>query len=583
MKEPEENENSKETENPKQDEIQNQNQNQQEIVEWRKEAIKGNFMPAVIMLEKKKININDIVDENTKETLLHLAGHFSYFNVIRVLIEKFNADINQKNQNGYSLLFLLVGTTDFNIIIFSYLLKQKNLIIDTYDNFSLNPLVHSIMTSFHYAFLYFVHEGLINKHKDNYGNPLLYFSIVNNNKFAFIYLIYNKINNINSKYFNNGQILSDVLITNANNSITKFIGKYLYKDLDLNSIISCRKNILDFDKYNIYNYELLNTIYYFKTKNYIGFLISLFNKSNLENEIENDNSNNNAKENKGNKEFKFGYYYKIINLRFMYYNLLLPIISSLYKFFSIFIYFTLLYYITNEQNNTLNEHPRPNNYIYTTISFLIFYNIIIVLFNTKKAIKEKVNKNQKSLEEEITINLKDKIENLPDIEEICPCCDHIKDITSYHCYLCGYCIPYRVFHSNLFGCCISKKNIIFYLLYIIFKINIYYICLRNALKANPTNNGLICVFFPFWYKTSLKTFCLQSFIGGVIIIHLGHLISLLLCLSVKTPYKYIFEMDKRVYYKCLKENQVNKYIVQVPEINNEKKIKNLFNFLFKKE
>ncbi len=221
MKEPEENENSKETENSKQDEI--QNQNQQEIVEWRKEAIKGNFMPAVIMLEKKKININDIVDENTKETLLHLAGHFSYFNVIRVLIEKFNADINQKNQNGYSLLFLLVGTTDFNIIIFSYLLKQKNLIIDTYDNFSLNPLVHSIMTSFHYAFLYFVHEGLINKHKDNYGNPLLYFSIVNNNKFAFIYLIYNKINNINNLYFYYGQNLINLLIKNLNNSITKFI------------------------------------------------------------------------------------------------------------------------------------------------------------------------------------------------------------------------------------------------------------------------------------------------------------------------------------------------------------------------
>ena len=113
--------------------------------------------------------------------------------------------------------------------------------------------------------------------------------------------------------------------------------------------------------------------------------------------------------------------------------------------------------------------------------------------------------------------------------------------------------------------------------------NFYYICLINALKANPTNNGLICVFFPFWYKTALKTFILQSIIGGIIVIHLGHLLSLLLCLSVKTPYKFIFELDKKVYYKCLRENKVNKFIVQVPEINDEKKIKNLFNFLFKKE
>ena len=103
----------------------------------------------------------------------------------------------------------------------------------------------------------------------------------------------------------------------------------------------------------------------------------------------------------------------------------------------------------------------------------------------------------------------------------------------------------------------------------------------NALKANPTNNGLICVIFPFWYYTSLKTFILQSFIGGLIVINLGHLFSLLFCLSVKTPYKYIFELDKKVYYKCLNENPNNKTIYQVPEINDEKKIKNLFNFIFK--
>ena len=589
MKEPEENESLKgdgvQQENKNIKDNESEKENKPEIVEWRKEALTGNFMPAVIMLEQKKINVNDIVDENNKETLLHLAGHFSYYNVIRVLIEKFHADINLKNKNGYSLLFLLVGTTDFNIINFSYLIKQEKLIIDTYDNFGLNPLVHSIITSFHYAFLYFINEDLIDKHKDNYGNPLIYFSIVNNNKFVFIYLIYNKINDINSKYFNSRKNLSDVLINNSNNSITKFIGKYLYNELDINSIASCRKNILDFEKYNIYNYELLNTIYFFKTKNYLGFLCSLFNKSKLENENEsNDNNININNNNKDNKEFKFGYYYKIINLRFMFYNLILPSLSSIYKFFFLFTYFTLLYYITNEQNNELNEYPRPNYSIYNTIIFILFYNIIIFLFNTKKPRKENnKNRNRNILESEIASNLKDKIENLPDIEEICPCCAVVKKISSIHCYLCGNCIPFRVFHSNLFGCCISKKNIIFYLLYAILKINIYYICLRNALKANPTNNGLICVFFPFWYKTSLKTFALQSFIGGVIVIHLGHLISVLLCLSVKTPYKYIFEADKRVYYKCLRENQVNKYIVQVPEINDEKKIKNIFNFLFKSE
>ena len=548
-------------------------ESQIEKVEWRKEAVKGNFMPAIIMLEQNKIKVNDIVEENNGDTLLILAGRFSYYNVIRVLIEKFNADINVKNKNGYSLLYIMTGRTDFNIINFSYLLRQQNLEIDSYDIFGMSPLVHSITTLFHYAFIYFVHEGLVEKFKDKYGNQLIYFAIINNNKFAFIYLIFNKKNNINSKYFNNSKLLSDILITNPHNSIIKFIAKYFNKELDINNIKSCRKNILDFDSYNVYNYELLNTLYYYKTKDYYGFLSALLNKSNIDSIEE---QNNNKKEN------KFGYYYKYINLRFMIYNLILPSLSPLNKLFLFFIYFSLIYYISNEKNNILNEKPRPNNYIYNTISFLLFYTIILILFNTKKPPKSDENK-KNNLEEEVSSNLKDKVENLPDVEEICPACAQIKNISTIHCYLCGNCIPFRVFHSNLFSCCISKMNIIYYLLYVILKINIYYICLINALKANPTNNGLICVFFPFWYKTSLKTFILQGFIGSLIVIHFGHLLSLLFCLSVKTPYKYIFGLDKRVYYKCLKENKINNNIVQVPEINDEKKIKNIYNFLFKKE
>ena len=556
-------------------------ENPNEIVDWKKEALKGNFMPAVIMLEQNKINVNDIVDENNQETLLHLAGKFTYYNVIRVLIEKFNADINIKNKNGNTLLHFMVGSTSFNIINFTYLINQKNLDINSIDNFGMSPLILSVITSFHYAFFYFINEKLLEKYKDNYNNPLIYFAIINDNKFGFIYLIYNKINNINNKYFNDTKTLSDILITNANNSIPKFIAKYLYKELDLNSIISCRKNILDFDTYNIYNYELLNTVYYYKTKDYKGFFSALLNKSIIE-KIENQNNYNNNNNNNDKKENKFGYYYKLINLRFMFYNLFLPSLSSFYKLSFLYIYFILLYFITNEKNNELNTNPKPNYYIYNTISFILFYSVIFILFNSKKPPKIEENK-KGSLESEISIKLKNKIEELPDIEEICPSCSKIKNISTIHCYLCGNCIPYRVFHSNLFGCCITKKNILYYLFYIILKMNFYYICLINALKANPTNNGLICVFFPFWYKTSLKTFILQSIIGGIIVIHLGHLLSLLLCLSVKTPYKFIFELDKKVYYKCLRENKVNKFIVQVPEINDEKKIKNLFNFLFKKE
>ena len=85
-------------------------------VSWREEALKGNFMPAMIMLENKRINVNEIIQPFTQETLLLIAGRFGYFNVLRTLIEKFKADINYKNINGHSLLFLIVSTTNGNLV-----------------------------------------------------------------------------------------------------------------------------------------------------------------------------------------------------------------------------------------------------------------------------------------------------------------------------------------------------------------------------------------------------------------------------------------------------------------------------------
>ena len=257
-------------------------ENPNEVVDFRQQAIGGNFMPAIIMLEKNLIKVDDIIDEEKGETLLHLAGRFTFFNVIRVLIEKFHADINKKNKSGHTLLFLIVSSYDYNIINFAYLIKREELETDLFDCNGMSPLVHSVMTSFHFAFLYFIDEGLLEKYKDNYNNPLMYFAIVYNNKFVLSYLLSNKKNEINSKYFNNSQSLSDILITNQYNSITKFLAKYYYNEIDLNTIASCRNNILDFDSYNIYNYEILNTLYFYKTKDYFGFISSIFKKHNIE-------------------------------------------------------------------------------------------------------------------------------------------------------------------------------------------------------------------------------------------------------------------------------------------------------------
>ena len=553
---------------------------EKKIVSWKEEALKGNFMPAMIMLEQNKINVNEIVNPSNKETLLHLAGRFGYFNVMRTLIEKFHADINAKNISGYSLLFLIVSSTGRNLVHFYYLIGQENLDIDIVDIHGMSPLSHSILTNFHFPFLYFINAGLLHKIKDNYGNQVIYFAFVNNNKFALSYLLDNKKFDLSTKFFNNSQTLSDILITNQYNSITKFLVKYYWDKMDLNNIITCRKNILSFNAYNIYNYELLNTLYYFKTQNYLGFISSIIRRNNIEDEKKQLNNINN---NKILSQNNYGYYYKYINLRMMFYNLLLPIISPLYKFLFLFIYFSLIYYISNEENNPQNPNPRTSNNKYELISFSLLNIILIFLFNSKINTIPKKEKSDTNLEEEISTKLLTDLKNLPDIEEICPSCAHIKDISSIHCYLCKGCVPHKIFHSNLFGCCISKSNINEYLIYILLKLNFYCVCVMNVLKSNPTDNSIRSALVPFRHITSLKTFIIQTALLAIMIINIGQFIGLLLVLSVKTPYKYIYKLDKRVYYKCLEENKLTKGIVQVPEINDKKTIKNIFSFLFKNE
>lgn len=544
-------------------------------VSWREEALKGNFMPAMIMLENNKINVNEIVQPFTKESLLLLAGRFGYFNVLRTLIEKFKADINFKNINGHSLLFLIVSSTNGNLVHFYYLINQKNLEIDIIDRNGMSPLAHSIMTNFHFPFIYFVNAGLLNKINDPFGNNIMYFALANKNKFALDYLINNQKFDLSYKYFNNTKSLGDILIENQHISMTKFLVKYYWNIIDLNCIISCRKNILSFNVYNIYNYELLNTLYYFKTGNYIEFLSSLFRKNNIDKEknMLNEDINNI----KLLSEKNYGYFYKYINLRMMFYNLILPSLPSLYKFIILFIYFIFIFLITNEKNNPENENPRISNYKYELCSISLLNIIIILLFNSKIYI---IPKKKNNFEEEISNKLKSNLRELPDIEEICPACAHIKDISIIHCHLCKGCVPHKLFHSNLFGCCISKSNIGEYLLYILLKIHFYYICLMNLLKANPTNNLIRCALVPFRHKTTIKIFFVQSYLLAIMIINIGQLISLFFSISVKTPYKYIYSMDKRVYYKGLHQNQATKCLVQVPEINDNKKIKNMLSFLF---
>ena len=541
-------------------------------VNWREECINGNLMPGVLLVEQKKISVNEIVSPDTGNTLLHYAANFGFYNVIRTLIEKFNADLNIQNNAGYSPLFLIVSNTDTNIFNFHYYLKTQKVDFSLYDKNGLNLLAHSIISNFHYAFLYFCYLNLIDGAKnDRYANPLIYFAITNNNKFALIYLLFNKNSNINDTYYNNTSFLSDILITNKNNSITKFLVKYFNEEISLKSIHTCKKSILNFPFYNVYNYELLNTLYFYKTKNYCSFILALlkrykprFNRCSNQRLLEEKLVNNDI-----------GYRYKIINIKYMIYDLILPKISNGIKILLFLLYLLLFYFGTNRHFSFIliinNESDMSLVYLgYKIISILILFMWFIVMLNssTKLLILEDHNENATQIEKEIAEILKeDNILNLPYIEEICPACGKKKTLEETHCFRCKTCFKYKYFHSNLFNICITKKNIKRYLMYLILKINFYFMCLYNLLDKNPTNKTILAFLFIYRYKTSILNIFLEFIVGFFLMKEIGHFIALIICLTVKTPYEYIYKCHKKAYQPTLKEKGNKNLIVQSPEIN----------------
>ena len=214
--------------NEEKDEKDKENKNNLEIINWREQCMKGNLMPGIIMLENKEINVDDEINQDNGNTLLHYAALYGYYNVIRALIEIYHADINKTNKSGYSPFFFIVSNYNSNIFNFYYFIKLKNINFYLKDKIGLNILIHSIIANFHYAFLFFSYRDFIEKFqnaKEFSLNPLIYFTIINNNKFALSYLLLKKGSNINSRFYNNNTSLSDVLITSKYSSITKFLIK----------------------------------------------------------------------------------------------------------------------------------------------------------------------------------------------------------------------------------------------------------------------------------------------------------------------------------------------------------------------
>ena len=521
-------------------------------VSWIDQVIRKNFMPAMILLEKGKINVNSYIP-NINECLLHLSVNFSYYNVTRCLIEKFNADPNIKNNFGSTPLHLVCSNPDKDIAILIYLLTRENIKINERDSNGMTPIFYSIINNFEDAFLLLVSRGVDLNQKDNNDNTLMFYAILSGNLFIFNFLEThcNQISLISSNFNSKGLIFSDIAIQFGNHKKIQKILKIYYKDINLESIVSCCNNVNTFNTYSKDVYENLNTCYFYRLGNYKSFFKSFFpilsyifgkNEKKILT-LEGNSILRLNEENAPNNEDLI-YENKIDNLLLLLYF----IISDNNLFCKTYVFYFLISFYS-EFLFYLNEASKISQFFNIIISlYVIIFLILIQIykFDKEALIYEKFKLNDienNCLYQYNLVNDPSKVPLLPSSKNnICEICLRIKDKFTYHCMKCNVCVRNYYFHSNIYNLCIHRRNIW------------YYTC------------SIFFFSFHFIFIGIETEYFLIKFLSYIIyIIILGKVIAIVICIGSKTPYRVAYneeedflenkiEKRNKGYYSILKMN-----------------------------
>lgn len=520
------------------------------------EALKGNFMPSILLLEAKKLDINCPINKETGDTLLHLAITFSYYNVTRALIEKFGADVNIKNVNGHTPLHILCYNRTKDYILLTYLLNHKDINIDEEDNAGLTALSYAVINNFNIAFLCLIAKGADMAHIDKYGNNVIYFALVNNNIFVvnFFYKHCSETGvSVNTTFYSNTVTLSDILITNKNIDCCKHLIKNFSQIIDCESIVHCCKFITEFPFYNRYNYEVINTLLYYKAMDIKGFLNSMapllfcfLRKKNKVKDVSMLNSGNqsfrqkigytsstiiNTNDISSNLEPNYiptnddmCYHYKKDNLIMFFYELYLlnhrKLLYSIIMFYFIIISAISIYFVLSDFSFTLLI-------LYIIAQCLLGFSFCILLLNYPNSFENmRYSFSQKDSNILSIINkaLDDKnILEYPYETEICEFCLIRKEVSTRHCHKCDKCVKQYFFHSNLFNKCIHRNNVWGYILYLLFIFLLHIILALSSIKST--------YFFTVY----------AIIYDGVLF---GKILSLLLCLGYEVTYHTAYNYHK---------------------------------------
>lgn len=511
----------------------NTNDNESNGINHKDEALIGNFAPSIILLSENQIDINEQYNKEG-DTLLHLACKFSDFNTIRLLIEKYNLNINLKNKYDQTPFYKLCDSRKSDNEVISYFLQKNNILINDVDINGINPLLLSIKNKNINLFYCLCSMGCDLNHKDKEFHDVYYYALKYDNLPALKYLLkYSKID-----LFSSNNNLTPILVTSEGNNCCKYLFKYHYKKT-INGITQpLNKENYQQVEFNLFNYELISTCYY---KNQANFILTLFKIIKPKNK----------------------YYFKAYNVKFLLLHLLIKKIFpqniirkiSLFYYLGIIFLFTFLY--INLRQFYINTYDIISLFT-SVITVLLCYNLFIRFTPSKnekfysKMFNFSYDKKSDSILGICEKAYKNNILELPGTGEDCPRCLIKKNKNVQHCNICDCCVNDFYFHSNLLGICINSDNALYYsLLNIIFACKEFsFISLLYNIFIQNSKFNLCFSFYKFILvliegNMIVKLFSILLFINGFYCLGIG--LSTFLCIGYNANYYLVYKVHKIPY------------------------------------
>ena len=498
------------------------NQPQNNSLSLNQEVLNGNFIKSIIFLNEHKLNINDSYNPEG-DTLLHLACKYQNFNVIRTLIEKFNADINRPNNDNKTPFYLVCDKRDYEPEIISYFFKQKNINFDIEDKKGINPLILSIKNKNMNLFYALCSIGCDLNHKDMEFHDLYYYAIKYDNLPALQYMLkYSQVD-----LFSTNNNLTPILVTSEGNRCCKYLFKYHYHKV-INGITEpLSKESYKREEFNLFNYELVNTCFNQMKANFIVAFFKIFFS---------------------NTKYEF----KLYNINFLFLHLVLrkTFTDHAFRRFSFIYYCFILFlytYFYIDFRQFLFNFSDIISLITSIICVVLCYNLLVKRTHRKiegfysKYFNFSYDKKKDSLLGICEDSLKNDIINLPGTGEACARCLVKKTRNIQHCNKCDLCVRNYYFHSNLLGICVNSDNAINYsLLNFIFSIKLFtFISLLYSLTIETKMKYISFSFYKFigviiGGNLIMKLFGVFLFINGFLC--LGTSLTTFLCYGYNASY-----------------------------------------------